>query len=114
MKTRPALIRRYLRWTPLLCRPSFDTWGLFPSTPATPLLALNFVTCSETVQNNVALLGIVKSSLQVGGQGKLTSHNQRNKLSCKQAVCSGRNGAYGAWIIAAHYWIALCLIRYEP
>ena len=55
-----------------------DTCGLFPFTPVMPFLALNFVTCSEVVQNNAALLGIVKSSVQVGGQGKLTPHNHRN------------------------------------
>lgn len=47
------------------------TCGLFPFISPLPFLALNFVTCREAVQNNVAHLATVKSSMQVGGQGKL-------------------------------------------
>lgn len=51
------------------------TCGLFPFISPMPFLALNFVTCSEVVQKNVALLAIVKPSVRVGGQGKLHNHH---------------------------------------
>lgn len=43
------------------------------------------------MQNNIALPGIVKSSMQVGAQGELTPYNQRN-IDChvsKQFVLGG-------------------------
>lgn len=71
-----------------------DMCGLSSFTPVTPFLAFEYVTCNEVLQNNVALLGTVKSSLQVGEQGKLPPHNHRTRLPRKQAVCLGRNGPY--------------------
>lgn len=65
------------------------TRGLFSFISLIPFLALNFATCSEVVQNNVPLLAVVKSSVQVGGQGKLTPHNHRHTDCCavEEAVC---------------------------
>lgn len=68
-----------------------DTCGPYPFTPVIPFLALNFVTCSEVVQNNIARLGTVKSSIQVVGQGKLILHNHKT-IDChvsKEFVLGG-------------------------
>lgn len=90
-----------------------DTFGLCPFMPVIPFLALNFVTCSEVVQNHV-VLGIVKSSVQVGGQGKLTPHNHRN-TDChvsKQFVLGGMNCMKP--VVSCLMFGLLCLIRCEP